>query len=115
MSIGRRCWAVPAETKNAEATTKAFEDILLENRRKPSELDTDGGIGFTGGTFELFLGGNEIFRKVRAPGHANALAVINPFVRSLKEKPSNLVKNRAEDGSLNFARTQPCWHTAALL
>ena len=113
--FSRFCWAAPVETKNAEATTKAFEEILLESRRKPSELDTDGGIEFTGGTFEPFLEGNEILRKVLVLGHTNALAAINPLVKSLKEKPLKLVKYQAEDGSQNFARTQPCWHTAVLL
>ena len=82
--FSRFCWAAPVETKNAEATTKAFEEILLESRRKPSELDADGGVEFTGGTFEPFLEGNEILRKVRAPGQANALSVINLLVKRLR-------------------------------
>ena len=102
--FSRFCWAVPMETKSAEATTKALEGILRESGRKPSELDTDGGLEFTGATFESFLEGKEILHKVRAPGHANALAVVDVVIKSLKEK---LVKDMAEDGSQNWAQFLP--------
>jgi hypothetical protein len=56
----RFCWALPVETKNTGATTKAFVEILRESSRKPQELDADGGIEFTGGAFEPFVESKEI-------------------------------------------------------
>lgn len=58
--VSRFCWALPLETENTGATTKAFEEILRESSRKPWELDADGGIEFTGGAFEPFLESKEI-------------------------------------------------------
>ena len=101
--FSRFAWAVPMETKSAEATAKAFGSIL-ESGRKPSELDTDGGLEFSGGTFEAFLEGKDISHKIRAPGHVNALAVVDVFIKTLKE---TLVKDLAEDGSQNWIQFLP--------
>ena len=102
--FSRFAWAIPMETKSAEATAKAFDEILRESGRKPSELDTDGGLEFSGGTFESFLEGKDIAHKIRSPGHANALAVVDVFIKTLKE---TLAKDLAEDGSRNWIQFLP--------
>ena len=43
--FSRFAWAIPMESKTTEAVVEAFEGILRTGR-KPSEVDTDGGLEF---------------------------------------------------------------------
>ena len=93
--FSRFAWAVPMESKTIEATTNAFEGIMRESGRKPSEVDTDGGLEF-GAKFTSFLEEKKIAHKKRPPGQSNALAVVDAVIKRLKE---TLVKDLAEEGS----------------
>ncbi len=96
--FSRFAWAMPMESKSLEATISAFDGLMRESGRKPSEVDTDGGLEFSA-KFTSFLEGKEIAHKTRPPGQTNALAVVDAVIQSLKE---TLVKDMAEDGSQNW-------------
>jgi hypothetical protein len=51
--FSRLCWAIPMENKSQESTLKALEGIMRVSGRKPTEVDTDGGLEY-GPAFPLF-------------------------------------------------------------
>ena len=44
--FSRFVWAIPMENKTIETTVHAFKGIMRESGRKPSEVDTEGGLEF---------------------------------------------------------------------
>ena len=100
--FSRFAWAIPMENKTTETTVNALEGIL-RGGRKPSEVDTDGGLEF-GARFTSFLEGKKIAHKKRLPSQPNGLAVVDAVIKRLKE---TLVKDLAEEGTQDWIKFLP--------
>ena len=101
--FSRFAWAVPMESKSTESAINAFGGILRATGRKPSEVDSDGGLEF-GPAFTSFLEQKKIAHVTRTPYHVNALAVVDAVIKRLKE---TLLQELAEDGSQNWVQFLP--------
>ncbi len=90
--FSRFAWAIPMENKTIETTVNALEGIVRESGRRPSEVDTDGGLEF-GPKFTSLLEGKKIAHKKRPPSQPNGLAVVDAVIKRLKK---TLVKDLAD-------------------
>ena len=100
--FSRFAWAIPMENKTTEVVVNALEGIM-RGGRKPSEVDTDGGLEF-GARFTSFLEGKKIAHKKRLPSQPNGLAVVDAVIKRLKE---TLVKDLAEEGTQDWIKFLP--------
>jgi hypothetical protein len=82
--LSRYTWAEPLANKAAETVAKAFEALMRKTKRKPAEVDSDGGTEF-GRVFEEMLERQGIAHRLKRPGHTNALAVVDTSIRRIKE------------------------------
>jgi hypothetical protein len=82
--LSRYTWAEPLANKAAETVAKAFEALVRKTKRKPAEVDSDGGAEF-GRVFEEMLERQGIAHRLKRPGHTNALAVVDTSIRRIKE------------------------------
>ena len=98
--FSRFTWAVPLVSKPQEEVAEAFKGIRSSSKRKPAEVDSDGGAEF-GASFTKMLEDSGIAHRVKRMGHTNALAVVDSAIKRIKE---TLRQDIVEDPSKGWAK-----------
>ena len=82
--FSRFTWAVPLKAKTQAAVTAGFQGILTQTRRKPGEVDSDGGAEFSG-LFNGLLEDKGIAHRTKNAKQINSLAVVDAAIKKMKD------------------------------
>ena len=80
-------WTIPLKNKNAQTIKDAFENILINSKRKPNLIESDRGKEFYNNIFQDFLNKNSIKLYSRNSSYGAVFAeLFNRTIRDLLKK-----------------------------
>ena len=87
-NFSKYLWAIPLKNKYSQTITNEFSNILTTSKRKPLEIESDGGSEFYNSIFQNFLNTKNFHHYSRFTDKGPSIAkILIRSVRNLLEKP----------------------------
>ena len=95
-------WTIPLKNKNAQTIKDAFENILINSKRKPNLIESDRGKEFYNNIFQDFLNKNDI--KLYSRNTSLGAVFVERFNRTIRDLLKKIV---FEHGDANWIDILP--------
>ena len=82
--FSKYAWVIPLKDKKGISIVNAFQELLLNSKRKPNEIWVDKGSGFYNNSFKKWLQDNDIV--MYSTNNEGKSVVAERFIRTLKNK-----------------------------
>ena len=82
--FSKYAWVIPLKDKKGISIVNAFQELLLNSKRKPNKIWVDKGSGFYNNSFKKWLQNNDVV--MYSTNNEGKSVVAERFIRTLKNK-----------------------------